>query len=71
MTEDPGRYHMPFGKHRSKSLDNIARTDGGLKYLDWCAGAFDDAPDVQEAIIKYLKQPVVAAELAKILEDED
>lgn len=29
---------MPFGKHRGKSLDQIASTDEGLRYLDWLRG---------------------------------
>jgi hypothetical protein len=26
---------MPFGKHKGKTLDQIAETDDGLLYLDW------------------------------------
>ncbi len=68
MTEDPGKYRMPFGKYRKATLDNIASTDGGLKYLDWCAGEFDG--EVQERLLAFLRQPTIAAELSKILEDD-
>src|SRR5262249_46453702 len=34
----PGKQTMPFGQHRGRTLEDIARNDNGLRYLDWLSG---------------------------------
>jgi hypothetical protein len=66
----PGDFVMRFGQHRGKTLDQIAHTDEGLKYLDWLAG-LPDAPWKRGAIQRareYLADPAIAAELKELLD---
>jgi len=63
MSDNPGNFVMPFGKHKGEALDDIAKTDAGLLYLDWAAGNMTNAPDVQSAVKAYLAIPLIAKDL--------
>ena len=45
-------YTMPFGKHRGKTLDEIAATD--LGYLKWIASSDFDNKGIQISVCRYL-----------------
>lgn len=62
-----GAFIMPFGKHKGRSLDQIAQTDDGLRYLDWARGAFDPGDELL-AIERYLSDPVMEREVEAALE---
>ena len=46
------RYVMPFGKHRGKTLDEVATTDKG--YLHWIASVSDFDEHIRKTIRRYL-----------------
>jgi hypothetical protein len=31
-------FRLPFGNYRGQTLDEVAATDEGLRYLDWLVG---------------------------------
>lgn len=62
-------FRMPFGKHRGVTLDDIARTDEGLRYLDWLRGDMEGKNHVGDAfkhLCVYLDDFTIASELEKI-----
>ncbi|MAF05115.1 hypothetical protein [Herbaspirillum sp.] len=59
-----------WGKHSGKTLEEIARTDEGLLYLDWARGAGYGSRSCQEALGAYLADADVETELARALEGE-
>lgn len=61
-----GDYVMPFGMHKDETLDEIAATDEGLRYLDWAAGEFDYGT-AGSAIRAYVAQDVIQREIAKVV----
>lgn len=69
--ERPGKFVMPLGKHRGRTLDQIGHTDEGLKYIDWLVGQEWVNGRTREALEAFLQQPAVARDLDRILEDED
>jgi hypothetical protein len=54
---------IQFGKYRGKSIDDIARTEDGLKYLDWLRDQPWITVAVREDIELYLKDPSIARDL--------
>jgi uncharacterized protein (DUF3820 family) len=61
-------FRMPFGKHRGVTLDDIARTDEGLRYLDWLRGDMERKnPDssIYAHLCIYLDDTTIASELEK------
>jgi len=60
---------MPIGKHKGRTLDKIAETDTGLKYLDWLRGIRaqegKDWPE-DKAMHVYLSDPTIQKELERI-----
>lgn len=68
------QYRIPFGKHRGKSLDEIAETDDGLRYLDWFRGEDPSSPSAiraKEMIEVYLADEAIAKDLADMDDGED
>lgn len=59
------RFVMPFGKHKGKTLDEIAETDNGLKYLDWLNGITLRDP-VKSYVQIYLSDPTIKKEMDSI-----
>jgi uncharacterized protein (DUF3820 family) len=63
------KFIMPFGKYKGCKLDFIAKTDEGLRYLDWFYGEKGlprEHPDVFEAIDAYMKDPTIAKEVDRV-----
>lgn len=59
---------MPFGKHKDKTLDDVASTDDGLKYLDWLRGqrgVRDTRLDL--ALAAYLDNPTIQRDLSALI----
>lgn len=58
---------MPFGKHKSKTLDSIASTDEGLKYLDWLRGERQgQVALIDQSLQAYLDDPAIKRELESL-----
>lgn len=55
-------YRMPFGKYKGQTLDDIASTDDGLRYLDWLAGEDIRGP-LKDALEAYLDDESISTEL--------
>lgn len=58
------KYIMPFGKYIGKPLNEIP-----LKYLDWLQGEGFLRGKTKEVVTKYLNDPVISAELERVLEE--
>jgi uncharacterized protein (DUF3820 family) len=71
---DACKFVMPFGKHRGKTLRDIA-TDGpdGARYLDWMIGAvnLDGHPGMADALKAFLLLPWVAKLVEESLESRE
>ena len=64
---------MPFGKYKGKTIDQIAETDSGLRYLDWLRGEMAKDPKknkgriiLYEAMCTYLGDPAIGRELENL-----
>ncbi len=57
---------LPFGKHRGKSLDDIASDDDGLIYLDWLVGQTWVRTDLKDALEVYMGQKIIQEKLSDI-----
>lgn len=60
---------LPFGKHKGRTLDQVAETDKGLLYLDWLNGLENTSGDLKLALETYLADPAIARELHRLLEN--
>lgn len=58
---------MPFGKFKGLTLDKIAETDAGLKYLDWLAGQNWLKENLSVPLGVYLKDPAIAESLDRAI----
>ena len=56
---------MPFGKYKGKTIDEVAVTDEGLRYLDWFAGEVTKEP-VRTAVATYLADPAISEDLSAL-----
>jgi uncharacterized protein (DUF3820 family) len=65
----PGKYVMPLGKYSGRTLDEIAVTDEGLRYLDWMVGQEWVRDPLRAALKTYLLLPAIARDLDRITED--
>lgn len=69
-------FRLNFGKHQGKTLNQIAETDEGLTYLDWCVGNIDQIKNprneyqdkMHDAFVTFLQYPVVARDLENALD---
>jgi hypothetical protein len=57
---------MHFGKYEGKSLDEIATSDQGLRYLDWARGALRLDFHTKNAVEAYLNDPTIAKDVANL-----
>jgi len=59
-------FKMPFGKHRGKTLGELAAEDDGLRYMGWLLGekekGADKRNDVLLALQAYLSDPSIKKE---------
>lgn len=53
---------LPFGKYCGVSLDDVAKTDEGLKYLDWLRGR-ELFGRIKAALDIYLGDPGIKREV--------
>jgi len=58
---------MPIGIYAGKTIDKIAETNEGLKYLDWMREQNWIFGNLKIALDIYLKDPVIKSELDKII----
>jgi uncharacterized protein (DUF3820 family) len=58
---------VPFGQYRGRTLDDIARTDEGLLYLDWLRGQGVQSEPLKTALDTYLDDAGIAADLMKVV----
>jgi uncharacterized protein (DUF3820 family) len=63
---EAAEYVMPFGKHKHRTLDDIAADDDGLRYLDWLRDERGGVNEVDEALAAYLDDPTIQKELERI-----
>jgi len=59
-------YPIKFGKYKGNTIDQIASTDEGLKYLDWLRGKMEsdnDTSTTYKIICIYLNEPSIQREL--------
>lgn len=67
--KDASNFVMPFGKFKGRTLDAIASTDSGLKYLDWLRGerAYDNScKPIDHALDAYMSDDTIKRELERI-----
>lgn len=64
--KEASNHILTFGKYKGKTIDKIAESDEGLKYLDWAKG--EDAGNSEDKImiVVYLDDPTIAKELNEI-----
>lgn len=60
------KIRMPFGKYVGFTLDSIAESDEGLKYLDWLNGQTWLAQPFKTHVVAYLSDPTIKKELDAI-----
>ncbi len=54
---------MPFGEFKGMTLDQIAGTDRGLRYLDWLIGWDKLWDSTKKTIERFLADSIVKADL--------
>ncbi len=60
---NPGDYHMPFGRYHAIQLSRIAAFPEGLAYLERMAAVLDDLPEIK-AFLEYREEMLKAKEQA-------
>jgi len=65
------RHVISFGQYRGKTLDEIAESDDGLRYLDWLRGQSFVGSVTAAWLRVYLDDPSIKAELAKLVGGSD
>lgn len=63
----PGDHVLTFGKHKGKTIDNVAETDEGLLYLDYLRGLHNLREPDKTPLKLYLGDATIQAELRKLL----
>ena len=66
-----GSIELPFGKFKGMSLDDIAKTDRGLLYLDWLVGQTWLKGNLKAEITAYLQDPAIADEIKRIVKEDE
>lgn len=69
--EQASAHAMPFGKFRGQTIDTIASSDAGLKYLDWLSGRDWIHVDLRQVLTVYLSRPSIQRDLQALLEKTD
>ena len=59
---------MTFGMHKHHTIDQIAETDVGLRYLDWLSGQPWVKGELKEALETYLRNPSIEKEVGEVIE---
>ena len=68
--KEASQFIMPFGQHKSKTLDAIATSDDGLRYLEWLydqrrSDGFN--AQVDDALDTYINDPSIQKELRELV----
>ena len=82
MSSSAGNFVMSFGKFAGQSLDEVAGTDAGLRYLDWLLGELEAGvrmgftlgerrAKTLVALRLYLTDPAIAREVARAVEEAE
>lgn len=66
--EEARTFRMPFGKYKGSTLDEVASTDEGLRYLDWLVGR-DLYPETRLRIEAYLADPTIRRALEEAIDE--
>ncbi len=61
--KDAAAVRLSFGKHKGRSLDEIASTDEGLRYLDWLVEEKIYDKWLRAALDIYMDDPAIKKEL--------
>ena len=61
-------FTLPFGKFKGHTIDEVACTDDGLRYLDWLRGCEIRAHRFRTALDVYMDDPNVTGETVDALE---
>lgn len=68
--KEASAFVITVGKNKGRTIDGVASTDRGLRYLDWLRGVRSEAGMVQkldEALDVYLNDGTIQSELKAIL----
>ncbi len=57
---------VPFGQFNGMTIDKIAETDDGLRYIDWLSGEEIRRPVLREAIHVYVSDKTIAKEIGNL-----
>jgi hypothetical protein len=60
-----------FGKHKGETIDDVAKNDVGLLYLDWLVGMHYCKGMFREALRTYLSDHSIASEIRKIQQERE
>ena len=66
--KEAAAFALPFGKHTGERIDDVARTDSGLKYLDWLRNTVEPGNALLVALGTYLEDPAIRRELEEVIE---
>lgn len=66
--QQAAQFKIPFGPFEGKTLDQIAESENGLRYLDNLNGKMGgDFGDVAKALTAYLSDPTIAKDLKDLI----
>ena len=67
--EEAKAYRMNYGKFKGMSLDDIAKTNEGLLYLDWAVGEING--EALKYIAAYVSHPMIKREIEEALDERE
>lgn len=65
--KEASKYRIPFGKFKGKTIDQVASSDDGLRYLDWLIGEGKLYGDLKDALETYMSDEVIQKEIERIV----
>lgn len=72
--KEAAAFELLFGQFKGQKLDDIAKTDRGLQYLDWLRGQMaktvrpdDSGPVTYAYLCAYLDDATIAKDLAELV----
>ncbi len=63
-----GDFKLTFGKYKDQTLNQIAASDEGLRYLDWFVGEVK-SPGIKTALKLFLDNQELSRRLEELLDD--
>lgn len=58
---------IPFGKHQGDRIDDVAKTDEGLRYLDWMRTCDIRSRRFSQALTTYMEDESIQRELEEAM----